>query len=81
MLTAPYVSPEAVYDGYPVLEALGVSVHSPHQYYVDHGVDALVALKAHTDPDGILNPGKVRRRTRSRRAGARRRRSRPASTA
>jgi hypothetical protein len=34
-------------------------VHSPHQYYVDHGVEELLALKATTDPDGLLNPGKL----------------------
>jgi FAD/FMN-containing dehydrogenase len=59
MLTAPYTSAEAVYAGYPALEALGVRVHSPHQWYVDHGTEELVALKARTDPSGILNPGKV----------------------
>ncbi len=59
MLAAPYVSAERVYDGYPLLQELGVRVHSPHQWYVDHGVEELVALKARTDPAGILNPGKV----------------------
>ena len=59
MLTAPYISAEAVYAGYPKLEALGVRVHSPHQWYVDHGIDELVALKDRTDPSGILNPGKI----------------------
>ena len=34
-------------------------VHSPHQWYVDHGIDELIALKARTDPTGILNPGKI----------------------
>jgi hypothetical protein len=59
MLTAPYTGAADVYAGYPKLEALGVRVHSPHQWYVDHGIDELVALKARTDPRGILNPGKV----------------------
>jgi FAD/FMN-containing dehydrogenase len=59
MLTAPYVSAEQVYAGYPRLQELGVRVHSPHQWYVDHGIEQLVALKARTDPTGILNPGKV----------------------
>jgi FAD/FMN-containing dehydrogenase len=59
MLTAPYDSAATVYAGYPTLEALGVNVHSPHQWYVDHGIDELLALKARTDPSGILNPGKV----------------------
>jgi FAD/FMN-containing dehydrogenase len=59
MLTAPYASAAEVYAGYPKLDALGVRVHSPHQWYVDHGIDELVALKARTDPSGILNPGKI----------------------
>ncbi|MBA8990977.1 FAD/FMN-containing dehydrogenase [Curtobacterium pusillum] len=59
MLTAPYTGAEDVYAGYPVLDDLGVRVHSPHQYYVDHGVEELLALKRRTDPDGLLNPGHV----------------------
>ena len=59
MVTAPYRCAEDVYAGYPALQALGVRVHSPHQWYVDHGVDELVALKARTDPAGLLNPGKI----------------------
>ena len=59
MLTAPYRGADAVYGGYPQLQALGVRVHSPHQWYVDHGIEELVALKARTDPTGILNPGKI----------------------
>lgn len=59
MLTAPYTGAEDVYAGYPVLTDLGVRVHSPHQYYVDHGVEELLALKASTDPEGLLNPGHV----------------------
>ncbi|PZF61652.1 FAD-binding oxidoreductase [Curtobacterium sp. MCPF17_047] len=59
MLTAPYTGAEDVYAGYPVLRDLGVRVHSPHQYYVDHGVEELLALKQRTDPDGLLNPGHV----------------------
>jgi FAD/FMN-containing dehydrogenase len=59
MLTAPYVSADAVYSGYPKLNALGVHVHSPHQWYVDHDIDRVVELKRRTDPEGILNPGKL----------------------
>jgi FAD/FMN-containing dehydrogenase len=59
MLTAPYRSAAEVYAGYPALQELGVRVHSPHQWYVDHDVDELIALKARTDPSGILNPGKI----------------------
>ncbi len=59
MLTAPYTGAEDVYAGYPLLRDLGVRVHSPHQYYVDHGVEELLALKQQTDPEGLLNPGHV----------------------
>ena len=59
MLAAPYVSPEAVYTGYERLQALGVGFHSPHQWFVDHQVDRTKALAAKTDPDGLLNPGKL----------------------
>jgi FAD/FMN-containing dehydrogenase len=59
MLAAPYRCAQEVFAGYPALQALGVRVHSPHQWYVDHGVEELVALKAQTDPTGMLNPGKV----------------------
>lgn len=59
MLTAPYTGAEDVYAGYPALRDLGVRVHSPHQYYVDHGVEELIVLKQRTDPDGLLNPGHV----------------------
>jgi FAD/FMN-containing dehydrogenase len=59
MLTAPYTGAEDVYAGYPLLRDLGVRVHSPHQYYVDHGVEELLALKQRTDPGGLLNPGHV----------------------
>jgi hypothetical protein len=59
MITAPYRSAADVYAGYPALQEIGVRVHSPHQWYVDHGIDELIALKARTDPGGILNPGKI----------------------
>ena len=58
MLNGHYTSPEAAYAGVPVLEELGVRVHSPHQYRVDHGTEAVRALAARTDPFGLLNPGR-----------------------
>lgn len=57
MLVAEYTSAEDVYAGYAKLVELGVRVHSPHQFHVDHGVEELLALKERTDPDGLLNPG------------------------
>ncbi|WP_206786826.1 FAD-binding oxidoreductase [Amycolatopsis sp. MtRt-6] len=57
MLVAEYTGAADVYAGYAKLVELGVRVHSPHQFYVDHGVEELLALKKRTDPDGLLNPG------------------------
>jgi FAD/FMN-containing dehydrogenase len=59
MLAAPYTGADDVYAGYAKLRELGVRVHSPHQWYVDHDVDRVLALKARTDPKGVLNPGKL----------------------
>ncbi|MET1005973.1 MAG: FAD-binding oxidoreductase [Propionibacteriaceae bacterium] len=59
MLAGVYESPEQVYAGIDVLKALGVGVHSPHQWYVDFEVDRTRALAARTDPQGLLNPGKL----------------------
>lgn len=59
MLAAPYISPEAVYAGFDRLLAIDVGYHSPHQWYVDHKVDRVRALAAKTDPQGLLNPGKL----------------------
>lgn len=59
MLAAPYVSEEDVYRGIAELEALGVGVHNPHQWNVDFNVEQTVELARVTDPNGILNPGKL----------------------
>lgn len=44
--------------GVPQLEALGVSVHSPHQWYIDLEPDRVRRLAANFDPHGLLNPGR-----------------------
>lgn len=59
MLAGVYESPEQVYAGIDALRALGVGVHSPHQWFVDFEVDRTRALAASTDPGGLLNPGKL----------------------
>ncbi|MGA1837282.1 FAD-binding oxidoreductase [Herbiconiux sp. 11R-BC] len=59
MLAAPFVSPEEVYAGFDRLTAIGVGFHSPHQWYVDHMVERVRELASRTDPDGLLNPGKI----------------------
>ncbi len=61
MLAGVYESPEQVYAGIEALQALGVGVHSPHQWYVDFEVERTLALAATTDPAGLLNPGKLAR--------------------
>ncbi|WP_375426084.1 FAD-binding oxidoreductase [uncultured Friedmanniella sp.] len=59
MLAGVYASPEQVYAGIDALRALGVGVHSPHQWHVDFEVDRTRALAARNDPQGLLNPGKL----------------------
>ena len=59
MLAGIYENEQQVIDGYEKLKQLGVGVHSPHQWYVDHEVERTKALAATTDPNGLLNPGKL----------------------
>lgn len=59
MLAGIYASPEQVRAGMAELRALGVGVHDPHQYYVDHEVERTAELARRTDPAGLLNPGKL----------------------
>ncbi|GAB40140.1 MULTISPECIES: FAD-binding oxidoreductase [Gordonia] len=58
MLNGIYHSPEQIMEGVDKLEALGVNVHSPHQWYVDLDADRVKAVAARTDPKGLLNPGR-----------------------
>jgi FAD/FMN-containing dehydrogenase len=59
MIVAEYQGEEAVLAGIPKLEALGVGVHSPHQWYVDRSVELAIETARVTDPKGLLNPGKL----------------------
>ncbi len=59
MLAGLYESPEAVYAGIERLGALGVGVHNPHQWNVDFRLAETVELARQTDPQGLLNPGKL----------------------
>ena len=59
MLAGVYESPEAVYAGMESLHRLGVSTHNPHQWNVDFRLAETIALARETDPDGLLNPGKL----------------------
>ena len=59
MLNGVYRSREQVYAGIDALRALGVGVHSPHEYFVDKNVEGVKLAAARTDPNGLLNPGKL----------------------
>jgi FAD/FMN-containing dehydrogenase len=59
MLAGEYESPEVVYAGFARLTELGVGFHNPHQWFVDYEPERTRALAAITDPDGLLNPGKL----------------------
>jgi FAD/FMN-containing dehydrogenase len=59
MLAGEYRDPGQVLDGIEALEALGVSVHNPHQWNVDFELARTVELAKVTDPRGLLNPGKL----------------------
>ena len=59
MLAGIYESAEKVYEGFDKLAAIGVGVHNPHIWFVDHEVERTLALAETTDPQGLLNPGKL----------------------
>ena len=59
MIVADYHGEEAMLAGIPRLEAIGIGVHSPHQWYVDRQVELAIETARGTDPKGLLNPGKL----------------------
>ncbi|HKS44858.1 MAG TPA: FAD-binding oxidoreductase [Amycolatopsis sp.] len=59
MLMASYSSPEQVHDGMERLEAMGVSIHSPHTWILERRIDRVRAVLEDNDPRGLLNPGKL----------------------
>jgi FAD/FMN-containing dehydrogenase len=59
MIAGVYSSPAEVYAGFEKLTALGVGYHNPHQWFVDFEPERTIALAASTDPNGLLNPGKL----------------------
>jgi FAD/FMN-containing dehydrogenase len=60
MLVGAYEGPDAVYAGFDRLTELGVGWHNPHQWYVDYQPERTRRTAASTDPEGLLNPGKLR---------------------
>lgn len=61
MYVADYSSEEQVLAGFEALEALGVGIHSPHQWMVDRHVAEALLTAPVTDPKGLLNQLKLDR--------------------
>ncbi len=59
MLAGIYSSADDVYAGFARLTELGVGFHNPHQWFVDFEPERTIALAATTDPQRLLNPGKL----------------------
>jgi FAD/FMN-containing dehydrogenase len=59
MLAGEYISPDEVMAGIARLNALGVGVHNPHQWNVDFEIERTVETARRTDPQRLLNPGKL----------------------
>lgn len=59
MLAARYRSREEVFAGFEQIAALGAGYHNPHQWFVDYFPEQARALAETTDPNGLLNPGKL----------------------
>ncbi len=59
MLAAPYTGEADLVAGFERMRALGVGYHNPHQWYVDFEPERTTELAKTTDPNGLLNPGKL----------------------
>ncbi|MFJ2116125.1 hypothetical protein ACIOEX_30285 [Streptomyces sp. NPDC087850] len=59
MLMARYEDEQTVHEGIAALEALGVGVHSPHNWYANRRLDLVREAARTADPLGLLNPGKI----------------------
>src|SRR5205823_4216400 len=59
MVVAEYRSEQEMLAGIGKMEAIGMGVHSPHQWYVDRNVALAIETARRTDPKGLLNPGKL----------------------
>lgn len=59
MLAGIYRDRQQVLDEFAAIEALGIGFHNPHQWFVDYDPEGTRALAAVTDPQGLLNPGKL----------------------
>jgi FAD/FMN-containing dehydrogenase len=59
MLAAPYTGEADLLAGFERMRAIGVGYHNPHQWFVDWEPERNIELAKTTDPDGLLNPGKL----------------------
>ena len=59
MLAGVYRGADDVYAGFDRIAALGIGYHNPHQWYVDYEPEATIELAKVTDPQGLMNPGKL----------------------
>jgi FAD/FMN-containing dehydrogenase len=59
MLAGRYTSAADVYAGFAKIRELGIGFHNPHQWFVDYQPDRTAELAATTDPQRLLNPGKL----------------------
>ena len=59
MLAAPYTGEADLIAGFDRMRALGVGYHNPHQWFVDFEPERTAELAKTTDPEGLLNPGKL----------------------
>ena len=59
MVVAEYRGEQELLAGIPRFDAIGMGVHSPHQWYVDRNVELARETARRTDPKGLLNPGKL----------------------
>ncbi len=60
LVNGRYQGADQVSGAIATLESLGIRVHNPHQWYVDHNVEQIRELSAVNDPRSLLNPGKLR---------------------
>jgi FAD/FMN-containing dehydrogenase len=60
MLVGEYESAAEVFAGFDRLTALGVGYHNPHQWFVDYEPERTARVAATTDPEHLLNPGKLK---------------------
>ena len=59
MLAAPYTGEADLLAGFDRMRAIDVGFHNPHQWFVDYEPERSAELAKATDPQGLLNPGKL----------------------